>query len=290
MDEEEYELDLQVFLKVLTEHIIPIIIAAILTAGIGFSLAYFIIPKHYISEALMYVENSSVKQEDASININDITAAQKLVNTCQILFTSYYVFSELSMHFDGMYTREQLSGMVKIEPVNSTEVLRIQVETRSPTESYDIANELITLCVSEFERVLENGSIKIVNNPTFPDKHSFPSAAWFTVIAGFIGLAGAYVVFLVKELSDTRLKPGDDISQIYDLAVFAEILDFENAGRSGYKYSKYGRYGKYGDYGKYDGYGYYSNESRSDIEMREEEDKYAEQYDNEPDEAKEFVN
>lgn len=274
LNEQEETIDLRVLLKVLTEHIIPIIIVTILAAGIGFSLAYFVIPKTYVSEAMMYVENTTSKQEDASININDITAAQKLVNTCQILFKSNYIFDALNDSFGNVYTKEQLDSMIKIESVNSTEVLKISVETKSPQESYDVANKLIELSVDEFERVLEGGSIKTVSAPTFPDKHNFPSATQFTIIAALIGMAGTYFIYLIIEMLDTKLKPSDDIAQMYELPVFAEILDFETAGKSGYKYSKYGGYGKYG---------YYDSESRDDAKIRQEERQYSEEYEAELD-------
>ena len=274
MNEQEETIDLRVLLKVLTEHIIPIVIATILAAGIGFSLAKFIIPKRYTSEALMYVENSASKQEDSAININDINAAQKLVNTCQILFTSDYVFGELSAYFGNKYTKAQLGGMIKIESVNSTEVLRISVETLSPQESYDVATELIRLSVNEFQRIIKGGSIETVSAPTFPDKHNFPSATQFTIIAALIGAAGTYLVFLIKEIMDTKLKPDDDLTQLYDLPVFADILDFETAGKSGYKYSKYGGYDKYG---------YYESQSRSDVDIRREERQYTEEFEAELD-------
>ncbi len=269
-DQKVVTIDLLVLLKVFTEHVIPIIIVTIIAAGIGFSLSYFVIPKRYTSEALMYVENSANKQEDSSININDITAAQKLVNTCQVLFTSDYVYGELSNYFGGAYTKQTLDSMISITSVNSTEVLKITVETRSPQESYDVANELIRLSVNEFERIIKNGSIEIVSPPTLPDKHNYPSVMRFTLIGALIGFALIYFIFVLKEMLDTKLKPDDDLSKMYELPVFAEILDFETAGRSGYKYTKYGKYGYYSSY---------ASESGEDEKLRREEEKYAEEYD-----------
>lgn len=242
MNEKEETIDLRVLLKVLTEHIIPIVIVTLLAAAIGFSLAKFFIPKRYTSEALMYVESSKSTQDDSDININAINAAQKLVNTCQILFTSDYVFGELSSRFGGAYTKEQLSGMIKIEAVNNTEVLKVSVVTRSPQESYDMANALVGLSIDEFHRIIKGGSIETVSTPTLPVKHTYPSTTRFTVIAALIGAAVSYFFFLVKELIDTKLKPEDDLTKMYDLPVYAEILDFENASRAGYKYTKYSSY------------------------------------------------
>ena len=50
------------------------------------------------------------------------------------------------------------------------------------------------------------------------------------------------------EILDIRVKDDDDLAQIYGIPVFAEIVDFMSADKSGYKYSKYGKYGKYNHY------------------------------------------
>jgi capsular polysaccharide biosynthesis protein len=241
LNEQEGTLDLKKLLQVFTEHWIPIIAAAVVAAGIGFSLAKFVIPKRYTSEALMYVENSASKRDDSSININDINAAQKLVNTCQILFTSNYVFDDLNAHFGNIYTNEQLKKMIKIESVNSTEVLRVSVETGDPQESWNVANELVSLASDEFQRIIKGGSIETVSPPVFPQKHTFPNALYFTAGGAVIGLALLYIFFLIKDMLDTKVKPDDDLTAIYDLPVYAEILDFETADKAGYK-SRYSGY------------------------------------------------
>lgn len=254
MSEQEQTIDLRVLLKVLIEHLIPIIIVTVAAAAIGFSLAKFVIPKEYTSEALMYVENSTNKQEDSTLNINDINVAQKLVNTCQIIFKSNKLLGDLSTALNGEYTAEQLNKMIDVSAVNSTEVLKVSVKAGSPESAYRVASKFTELAKVEFIRVIETGSIRDVDPARMPETHTYPSAARFTLIAALIGLVGTYFVFLVIELLDTKVKPEDDLATLYELPVFAEILDFETAGKSGYKYGKYGRYGKYGGYSRYGGY------------------------------------
>lgn len=251
MNEQDETIDLRRMLKAFTDHWIPVLICTVIAAGIGFSLARFIVPKRYTSEALMYVENSSSKQDDSTININDINAAQKLVNTCQILFTSNYVFDELSERFGGSYSNDQLKKMIKIESVNNTEVLKISVESGDPKTSFDMASELVQLAAKEFGRIIKSGSIETVSSPTFPVKHTFPSTVYFTAGGGLAGFALSFLFFFIKDMLDTKVKPEDDLTAIYDLPVYAEILDFETAGRTGHKYSKYSSYNRY-DNGTYD--------------------------------------
>lgn len=245
---DEQTIDLKVLLKVLTEHLVPIIISTIIAGILGFSLAFFVIPKEYTASALMYVENTAGKSDDSAININDINAAQKLVNTCQILFTSEYILSQLSESIDGAYSVGQLSEMITIQSVNSTEVLSISVVSRNANNSKIIADKLVELSEVEFMRVIKTGSIEVVSEATLPKSHTYPSVPMFTAVALMLGLAGSYFIFLIMEILDIRVKDDDDLAQIYGIPVFAEIVDFMAADKSGYKYSKYGKYGKYSHY------------------------------------------
>ena len=144
MDEQEQTIDLRNLLMVLKDHIIVILAAMIACGVIGFTLSAFIIEKQYTSSALLYVENSANKTDDSAININDINAAQKLVNTCQILFTSDYMLKQLEAELPQYgYTSGDYKDMITIESVNSTEVLKISVVTNSPDESTSIADKLV---------------------------------------------------------------------------------------------------------------------------------------------------
>ncbi len=247
MNEQEQTIDLRVLLKVLTNHLLPIVIVTILTAAAGFVLSAFVISKQYTAEALLYVENSSNKTEDA-INVNDISAAQKLVNTCQILFTSDYIMDQLKTALGTDMSVKELKEMITVESVNSTEVLKISVVSNSKSDSVTIADKLVELSQVEFTRVIKNGSIEVVSSATYPEKHTFPSVSLFTAAGLFIGLFGSYVIFLIIEMLDNKVKEEDDLAQIYGIPVFAEIMDFQSVGKGSYKYDKYGSYGGYGGY------------------------------------------
>ena len=243
MSEQEETIDLRVFLKVFIEHIIPIAAAAIIAALIGFVLAKFVVPKSYTSEAMMYVENSGGERESEALNINDLTVAQKLVSTCQILFKSPDVLASLSGEFHGEYSAGQLDNMITIESVSNTEILKIKAQAESAEAAEHVCAAAVRSSVSEFRRVIKGGSIETVSAPTLPETHTYPSALKFTLIGAAAGFVVLYGIFILKELFDTKVKSGDDLAVMYGIPVFAEILDFETAEKSGYyKYSKYGAY------------------------------------------------
>ncbi len=190
---------------------------------------------------MLYVESNASQGSSDSININDINAAQKIVSTCQVLFKNDYVITALNEALGNTYDNSDLKGMISIEPVNSTQILSVTVTAGSPENAQLIAAKLSELSQAEFKRVIKNGSIEVVSEATLPEGHSYPSKGTFTAVAFLLGLAGSYFVFLLIEIFDTKIKPDDDLAQRYGIPVFAEIVDFETADKSGYKYESYGR-------------------------------------------------
>ena len=249
MEEQEQTIDLMDLLRVFRKIILMISVVTVLTAMAGFMLAKFVVPKKYTSETLMYVANSTSKAEDSAINVNDINAAQKLVNTCQILFTSDYILGELNDAFNGAYTVEKLKKMVTVSSANNTEVVKIEIQSGSPEESYALTVRLGELAKNEFMRVIRNGSIETVSALRFPESHTFPSATKFTAVGFLAGLFGSYFVYLLIDMMDIKIKPGDDLLENYDIPVFDEILDFKETNGTRYAEGS-------GVYKGYDSYGY----------------------------------
>ena len=114
MNENEDTLDLSYLFDILKKHFIAILIAGIFCCGAAFALSSFVIEKKYTSRAVLYVENN--QQSSESVNINDINAAQKLVNTCQIIFKSSSVMDKLIENLDLPYTKEQLNEKILTIP------------------------------------------------------------------------------------------------------------------------------------------------------------------------------
>lgn len=201
--------------------IFSITFAITLTAA---AISLFVMPQKYTASTILYVVNK--ENPDTNINLNDINAAQKLVNTCQVLFKSRTMLENVKSKLNLLYSDKELSGMIEISSVNSTEVLQISVESDSPQEAADIANELAKLAPEEFKRVVNSGSIEIVTPAYIPDKSSSPNTMLIICAAFAVSFIGSFFVILAAELLDTTVKREDDLSEIYGIPVLAEVADF----------------------------------------------------------------
>ncbi len=250
--ENEEVLDLGYLFRILKKHLVFVILVGVLCGAAAFAFSEFVMTKKYESSALLYVENS--QQTSESVNINDINAAQKLVNTCQIIFKSGTVMENLIANLDLPYTKEQLNNMITAQSVNSTEVMQLVVETTDPQEAEKIVNELVRLSNIEFLRVIKSGSLEVIDYGEIDTRPSSPNVPLITIAGLLVGLVIAYIIVFVKDMLDVAVKHDDNLSKLYGIPVFAEITDFITANDMKYGYSKYGyKYG-YSHYGY--GYGY----------------------------------
>lgn len=239
-------LDLNYLFKVFKKHFVFIVLIAIIGGSAAFVVSNFLIEKKYTSEAMLYVENN--QQASDTVNVNDITAAQKLVNTCQILFKSKTMLENIIINLDLPYTKSQLNSMITAQSVNSTEVMSLKVESSDPQEAQTIVNELVRLANIEFARVIKSGSIEVIDYGEVNTSPSYPNVNLITAAGLLIGAVLSYVIVFIKEMFDVVVKHDDDIAKMYNIPVFAEIMDF-NAKTKNTKYG-YGRYGYGYGYGK----------------------------------------
>ncbi len=236
--ENEEVIDLGYLFKILKKHLLFIILVGLVCGAAAFVLSEFVMTKKYESKALLYVENSQKTSE--SVNINDINAAQKLVNTCQIIFKSSTMMDNLIANLDLPYTKEELDKMITAQSVNSTEVMQLSVESTSPQEAEKVVNELVRLANIEFLRVIKSGSLEVIDYGEIDTRPSFPNVTLITAVGLIIGLAAAYIIVFVNDILDVVVKHDDNLAKLYGIPVFAEITDFLSASESKYGYSKYG--------------------------------------------------
>ena len=214
-------------------------IAAVLLWGIfcgaaGFAVSYFVIPKKYESHALLYV--SSNDQSSGSVSIDDINAAQILADSCQIIFKSDTVKEQLITKLDLPYTKAALDKMVTARSVNGTAVIELIVESSSAVESQTIVNELVELSVQEFTEIIKSGSIEIIDHGDVDTTPTFPDIPIITAASFLAGLLISYIVIRIRKSFDIVIRQDDNIAQIYETPVFAEIMDFDKAGSGDHRF------------------------------------------------------
>lgn len=241
MDNQENTIDLMVLFRALISHLKFIILVTLIFSVGAFCITKLFITEKYTASAQIYVDpRNNADSNNSNINYNDLTAAEKLVNTCQILFTgdrmAECVVEDLKNKYGVEdFTVSQIKSMISVEAASTgTAVMNISVVSEDPETSAVVANIVLERANEVYKDIIEGGVVKTVNTAVVPTGPSSPNTTKNIVIGFALGFVFSCGIIIVLELVDTKIKPTDDLETIYGIPLFAEILDFETNVKGGY--------------------------------------------------------
>ena len=218
-------------LKMFLQHIKLIIIVTILGAVLAFLYVTYMVTPMYSTSALILVQNGNSFETDISsssskslsgekVNMNDISSSQMLANTCSTLFT---VDPDMKSIISG--------ASISISVVEESYFLRISSTSSDPHTAANIANLVANTAPQVFKKYFgDAGKVDTVEEANVPSSPSSPNRSRYVLIGLLVGLVLSLVISFLIEIIDTTIKPGDDLYKMYDIPVFAEIVDFESEG------------------------------------------------------------
>lgn len=218
-------------LKMFLQHIKLIIIVTVLGALVAFLYVTYMVTPMYSTSALILVQNGNSFETDISsssskslsgekVNMNDISSSQMLANTCSTLFT---VDPDMKSIISG--------ASISISVVEDSYFLRISSTSSDPHTAANIANLVANTAPQVFKKYFgDAGKVDTVEEANVPSSPSSPNRSRFVLIGLLAGLVLSLVISFLIEIIDTTIKPGDDLYKLYDIPVFAEIVDFESEG------------------------------------------------------------
>ena len=152
--------------------------------------------------------------------MQDISSSVTLANTCATLFT---VDPDMKSIISG--------ANITISVVEDSYFLRISSTSSDPHTAANIANLVANTAPQAFKKYFgDAGKVDTVEEANVPSSPSSPNKPKYILIGFLIGLGLSLIISFLLEIIDTTIKPGDDLYKIYDIPVFAEIVDFESEG------------------------------------------------------------
>ena len=218
-------------LKIFLQHIKLIIIVTLLGALLAFLYVTYLVTPMYSTSALILVQNGNTFESDINaannsslngekVNTNDITSSKMLANTCSTLFT---VDPDMKSIISG--------ASISISVVEDSYFLRISSTSSDPHTAANIANLVANTAPQVFKKYFgDAGKVDTVEEANVPSSPSSPNKPRYVLIGLLVGLVLSLVISFLLEIIDTTIKPGDDLYKMYDIPVFAEIVDFETEG------------------------------------------------------------
>lgn len=238
-----YVIDLSHILRFVWYRIWIVLITSVLTACIGFFVSGFAITPKYSSSVMFYVNNSSISLNDVgfSISSSDISAAQSLVKTYNVLLKNRTTLQKVIEKTEVPYKWNELYDMIESSSVNETEIMKVTVTSTDPYEAKKIANGIAEVLPQRVTEIVEGTSMEVVDS-AIENKHKVsPNITVYTAVGFIIGMVLSLLVLVIRAFLDNTIHDEDYILQNYDYPILAKIPDLvQNPGNKyGYKYSYY---------------------------------------------------
>ena len=200
-------------------------VVVVSTCIVGFAVFiisnFFIVPQ-YTSSGKLYVSNTSDRIED-SANLSALNTSARLVSTYIEIFKTNTFLEKIASDSGTNYSAGQLKGMISYSALNQTEVLQVEVRSRSKIDAKIIAEIILDNAQDEVERIGNGGFVTIIDEASTPDKPTSPNVELNTIIGILFGaLLGVLIVFVI-EIFDTRVKNEEDLISKYDLPILGVI-------------------------------------------------------------------
>lgn len=217
-------------LKMLLAHIKLIIIVSVVLALGGYIYADNFIQKTYAASTMICISVNTVSSSgsdtdnetsDNRIAYNSISASQDLANNISIMFKEA---SEIKAIRPAGYS-------VSVTPVSESNFMRITVTGADSQVCADTANAVRSVAPQLVEEYYKGGEAKPFGDPAVASTyHTYPNASRYAMFGFIAGLIISILIAIILEVVDTTVKANDDLYKMYEVPVFAEIVDFEMEG------------------------------------------------------------
>lgn len=216
-----YQFNLESFFYVLKKRAAWIIIIGILAAAAVGVFGYLFITPEYSSTATFYV--NTTKEQKTYLTQADLTVAKSLVSTYIVVIESDTSLERVASEAGVSYTPKQLRENIKAASISDTEAFSVTVTDPDPKVALKLANAIVKVAPDEILRVVEAGSVKIIDQPkeaTVPDESGL---AIFAAVAFVFGVLVSFTVFFLVEVLDVTVYTEEDLTRQFDYTVIGVI-------------------------------------------------------------------
>ena len=238
----EKSISIQELFVLLRRYLVLIIAAGLIGGIITYCVYSFFVAPVYEASAKMIV--NSRQEQTGSVTNDQITSAQKLVDTYAIIIRSQPVLEPVIEKLNLNIDVEVLAKAVAVTSVNDTQVMQIAVQSKDPQQALQIVEQIVNTCPSIIIDAVEAGSVKTIEPAHLKKEPVAPSTNLFTVVAAFLCMVAVVMIVMLRFLLDNTYKSETDLRNDLELPVLGVIPDYEYC----LKQKAEGKEGKY--YGK----------------------------------------
>ncbi len=200
------------------------IIALLVLLGTGgtFAVSKYAIDKEYTATVTMYVAPNR-DNPDIFASLSDLNYAQEVINTYIVILETNNFLRTVADQSGLDYSVKELKDMIKMKPVEDTEIFEISVTSKNPRHSLILADTITETAPKRIIEIKNADAVRAVDPAILPEKPSAPKLLLNTAIGFILGLAAGVIAAFLLERLDKRINEEEDLRSGYDEPILGVI-------------------------------------------------------------------
>lgn len=232
------ELDLKQLIKIFWNKRVHIMGIVLIFLIVGTIYTFTMVKPKYQSYTTLVLTKSEVISSTGTVISNtsntqgitqtDLTINQRLASTYSELVKTKNVLREVIDRLKLDVNEEELKKDVKVSLVEDTELIKITVTYKNPTDAKNIANEIANIFSKKISEIYSINNVYIVDNAEQATAPCNINHAKDLLIFLVIGLVVSIIYVLLTNLLDTSIKSSEDVEKELEVSVLATIPEIKD--------------------------------------------------------------
>lgn len=219
--EKRREINPEQFFGIVRKRLVWIVAIGALTAVlVGILTVFFITPK-YSSTAKLYVNSN--QEKNTYLTQSDLSVAKSLVDTYIVIIESDTALEQVAEMAGVDYTPAEIRKILKAASLDGTEAFYVTVTDPDPEIALNIANAIVEVAPKEIMRVVEAGSVKIIDSPKLAEESNDMGTTRNIILGFFAGAVISFVVFFLAEILDVTIYDEEDLEGQFGYPIIGVI-------------------------------------------------------------------
>lgn len=219
----ESTLDLTKILRILKNNLKLLIILPLICLLISAIVTLFFLDEEYQATTQVLVNQ---KESDSQMMAQEVQSNIQLVNTYSEIVKSPRILDKASKELDRKYSTSELSSMLTVTNQAESQLLNIDVVSKSGKDSEVVANKIAEVFSDEVPDIMNVDNVSILSTADDTTKQVAPKTMINLVMGVVIGLIIALIIIFIKEIFDKRIKSEKDVENELELPVLGSIQKF----------------------------------------------------------------
>lgn len=231
---EETEIDLARIGRALLKKVWLLLIAALIFGVISYVYTAFFVTPVYRSGFTAYVNSQTNTDGSGNISASNLNASMGLAYAYGEIITSRSVLLDAAKECGYDIPYDTMRGKVSIAISDSTSIITVYVQDTNAERATKLASAIAKMAPYHVERVVEGGSMRVLDEPVKPTGKYAPSNTKNTLLGAVIGLLlSAALVGIVEAIND-KVQDAQELENRYQIAIIGNIPDMSKKTYEGY--------------------------------------------------------